>query len=77
MNSFLYLFIFIPLCHFAWLINAIRTDKRWVKGKRQKEHMIIAELMHLRTLLPRENEAIYPKSADKFVLSIVDVQEYV
>lgn len=30
--------------------------------------------MHVRTLLPREKEAIYPKSADKFVLRTVEVQ---
>lgn len=70
MYSFLYLFIFIPLCHFAWLINAIRTDER----AKDRKNTIAAELMHLKTLSPRENEAIYPKTADKFGLTIAEVQ---
>lgn len=36
--------------------------------------MIAAELMHLKTLSPRENETIYPKTADKFGLTIAEVQ---
>lgn len=71
-----FLNIFIPLYPFTWLINAISADRSWVKSKRQKEDMITAEVRHLRTLLPRENEVIYPKYADKFVLWILEAQKY-
>lgn len=46
------------------------------RAKRQKEDKITAQLRHLRTLLPRENEAIYPKYADKFVLWNLEAQKY-
>lgn len=76
MYFYVFFKIFIPPYPFAWLINAINADRSWVKSKRQKEHTITAELRDLRTLLPRENEAIDPKRADKFVLWIVEAQKY-
>lgn len=71
-----FLSIFIPLYPFVWLINAISADRSWVKSKGQKEDMITVELRYLRTLLPRENEAIYLNYADKFVLWILEAQKY-
>lgn len=43
---------------------------------KDKDYMISLELKYLRTLLPREKEAVYPKCADKFVLWTSEAQKY-